>query len=265
MQTRDYEDDGKPVIDHEAAPATNGGGDAKVNLPAPAGAKLVNPFVHFRERNSSGGFIKCDLVKLDHATGTYLRHRGEAKSVLTDEERRGVIINPDELIDTWTKWVNGELAEPRRVYQTRLGQYSPPRDELPDFDERSWPSDRRTGKSKDPWQRAVYLPMKINGEVVAFQATGVAAIGEIGDIVGMYGEADRQGKSPIVDLETRSFTSRQGGLIFVPVFRLRDWGLWGDAPADPVPPIAIPDTPPPAQRQLPPKKRSGDLDDSIPF
>ena len=43
-----------------------------------------------------------------------------------------------------------------------------------------------------------------DGEVCAFSATGQSAIVEIAELVGMYASADRQGKFPIIELDTRN-------------------------------------------------------------
>jgi hypothetical protein len=269
MRTEDYDEGTPPDVNHDTAPATkvNGGGE---NLPAPADTRLVNPFVYFRQRNSiGGGFVRGDIIKLDHTTGAYIRSRGEEKSVLSTDERQRVIINPDEMIDTWTLYKDGEVVE-RLVYRARDGKFAPDRNELSYPDQADWPYDPKTRKNRDPWLRTVYQPMRLaNGETAAFAATGASAISEVGEIVGTYGEADRHGKYPVVDLESRSFPNRYGGTTHVPVFRLKDWEFWEpNMPATPAPPMAIPTQPPAAQsapRQLPPKKRSGDLDDSIPF
>jgi hypothetical protein len=267
MRTEDYDEGTPPDVNQDAEPKANGGGG---NLPAPAGARMVNPFVHFRQRNSTGGgFVRGDIIKLDHTTGAYIRSRGEEKSVLSMEERQRVIINPDEMVDVWMLYRDGEVVE-RLVYRARNHEFSPDRSELSYPNEEDWPYDSKLRKPRDPWMRAVYQPMRLaSGEEVVFMATGVSAINEVAETIGMYGEADRHGKYPVVDLESRSFPNRYGGTTHVPVFRLKDWDFWEPgAPATPAPLMEIPTAPPPAQsaqRQLPPKKRPGDLDDSIPF
>jgi hypothetical protein len=110
------------------------------------------------------------------------------------------------------------------------------------------------------------------GEVVAFKATGGSAIGEIGELVGMYGSADRHGKFPVVALETRNFESQHGSVIYVPVFRLVSWEFWqADMPAPAValvPPPPAPSPPPPVKPAAVTKRKPdtrNDMDDQIPF
>jgi hypothetical protein len=129
--------------------------------------------------------------------------------------------------------------------------------------------DRSGRQRKDPWQRAVYLPMKgADGEVCAFKATGAGAIAEIGELVGMYGSADRRAKLPVIQPDNRSFESQHGSVIYVPVFRLVDWDYWEpDTPAPQVQPVAVPSAPPKPALLTPKQKGSdvSDLDDEIPF
>jgi hypothetical protein len=76
-----------------------------------------------------------------------------------------------------------------------------------------------------------------DGETVAFKATSAGAIGEIGELVGMYGSADRQGLVPAVEIESRNFESRHGTTVWYPVFQPIGWKLWDGEPLPPVQPI----------------------------
>jgi hypothetical protein len=187
------------------------------------------------------------------------------------------VVNVHELTDTWSKYVAGELVD-RKVYRTIDGQMAPERDELGDNNEDAWP--RKNGTPKDPWQRAVYLPMKdSNGDVVAFKATGTSAIAEIAELAGMFASADRKGKLPVVALECRNFESQHGSTIYVPVFRLVDWDYWqADTPAPKVELIPLPSPLPPPENTAPTSPESkvsaksskrgnarSDMDDEIPF
>jgi hypothetical protein len=239
MQMQDFDDAAADESSGEtdakttttAAPAGNSG-TVLANVPAtvPAGGRLVNPFVHFRQRNAGGGFFHGPLIKCDHDSGEFFRARGETKTLIEPGER--FTVNPHEMVDTWTKYVDGQRVE-RKVYRTVEGQFAPERDELGDNDEHKWPLDRNGRKRKDPWQRQVYLPMKgADDEVCAFSATGQGAIAEIGELVGMYGSADRRGKLPVIEIDARSFESQHGSTIYVPIFRLVDWDYWEpDTPA----------------------------------
>jgi hypothetical protein len=266
MNKVSFDDDLDEIEDDTSAvagtvPATT----ATSEVMAPPGHKLVNPFLLFRQLNSGGALFKGDyLVKMDHNTGALLIERGgDIKG--TVEAGARFVANPDLMIDTWTKYGDGKVLD-RRFYRTALGEMAPPRDELPDAD---WEAQ---GKRKDPWGRAVHLPMKDgSGAVCAFKATGMGAIAEIADFVGMYGSANRGGKHPVVEIDKRSFESRHGSKIHVPVFRLVDWTLWEDGrPAPAVQPVAVPLAPPAkptaaAKKTQSSKARDGDLDDAIPF
>jgi hypothetical protein len=237
---------------------------------------MINPFVLFRQRNSSG-FFRGDELKMDHNTGSLLRGRGNNKTLIESGQRR-YIVNPNLMVERWVKFVDGKLAD-EKIYRTAEGKLAPTdRDELGiDLDEHSWPLDRN-GKRKDPWSREVYLPMRgTDGEIVAFKATGKGAIAEIGELVGMYGSADRGGKVPVVEIESRTFKATEhGNTIHVPVFRPVDWELWDGVPTPMTQPVAVPIAPPPktvtakavtakpAARQYQ-QLGGGDLDDEIPF
>jgi hypothetical protein len=245
---------------------------AAATMTAPPGMKLVDPFVLFRQRNSSGGFLKCDRLKMDHNTGAVLRERGNNKTLIEPGQRR-YVVNPNLMIERWVKFIKGELAD-EKIYRTAEGELAPTdREEFGfDLDEHDWPV--VNGKRKDPWSREVYLPMRgADGEVVAFKATGKGAIAEIGELVGMYGNTDRGGKVPVVEIESRSFNTQHDNTIHVPVFRLVDWELWDGVPTPMAQPVAVPIAPPPkavtakaatakpAVRQ----PQSFDLDDEIPY
>jgi hypothetical protein len=257
MQTQDYDDN------------EGNGAAVPTTAPAPTDGRLVNPFTLFRQRNSTGGgFFRGDLIKCDYRSGEWTREHGEERTLIDAAEH--FIVNPHEMVDTWTKRIDGKVID-RQIYRTIDGQFAPERDALGDNDERHWPWDRSGKKRKDPWERAVYLPMKgSDGEVVAFRATGQGAIAEIAELVGMYGSTDRHGKFPVVEPDSRSFESQHGSTIYLPVFRLVDWQFWEpDTPAPSVSPVPLP---PPASVKptatapaKPLSQRGGDMDDEIPF
>jgi len=87
----------------------------------------------------------------------------------------------------------------------------------------------------------------------------------------MCGSADRHGKLPGVELDSRSFETQHGNTIYVPVFRLVDWKIWDGQPTPTAKPVLVPIAPalpakPAAQKvaKAPPPKRN-DMDDVIPF
>jgi len=134
-----------------ALPAT-----VKANGPAAPGEHMVNPFAVFRQRNASGAVLfRGDLIKCVHSSGQWLREHGESQTLIGPDER--FIVNPLELVDTWTKFSDGKLIE-RRVYRTVEFEFAPERKALGDHDERHWEMERNGRKRKDPWSRAVYLP-----------------------------------------------------------------------------------------------------------
>ena len=113
-----------------------------------------------------------------------------------------------------------------------------------------------------------------DGAICAFKATGQGAIGEIGELCGMYGSADRGGRFPVIAPDARSFESQHGSMIHIPVFRLVDWQFWdADTPAPPVPlrpasAVSLPAKPATARLAAPAPApvdaRRSDMDDDIP-
>jgi hypothetical protein len=235
----------------------------------------INPFRLFQQRNaSSASLIHGDVVKCNHQTGEWVRVHNKRETPIGPDER--FIVNPHDMIDSWSKWVGGKRVA-GHTYRTALGEMAPERNELGDTDEEEWPF--KNGQPKDPWARAVYLPLKDSaGEVCTFVATGQGAIGEVGELVGTYAAADRHGKFPVVTLTTRDFENQHGNTVYVPVFRLIDWDFWEpNAPAPDVQPVAVPPPPssPPPSSPSPeskapaksPKRGNArrDMDDEIPF
>jgi hypothetical protein len=249
--------------------ATETGATVPATLPD-AAVKYVNPFAAFRDRNATtGGFLKCDRIKLDHNTGNLLRESGNNKVVIEADKRR-YVVNPQLMIERWVKFAGGKLVD-QKIYRTAEGELAPvDREEFGlDLDPRDWPRDG-SGKQKDPWSREVYLPMKnvADKELVAFKATGKGAISEIGVFVGMYASADRGGKVPVMEIKSRSFVADTGNTVHVPVFfGPIDWVLWDGQPLPPVKPMAVPIAAPttpatPTTKALP---KRGDMDDDLPF
>jgi hypothetical protein len=97
---------------------------------------------------------------------------------------------------------------------------------------------------------------------LCYTGTGKGARKALAQLCGLYSRADRQGKSPVLVLKSRSFTNDSGGTTVWPVFNKPiNWEFFEpDTPAPPVRPIAVNIPPPPS---LP--KPAGDLNDEIPF
>ena len=88
---------------------TTTNGDGGTVVPA---QPLINPFALFRQRNSGGGgFFRGDLLKCDYRTGEWLRVRGENETQVDPDER--FIVNPHEMIDSWTKFIDGKRVAQR--------------------------------------------------------------------------------------------------------------------------------------------------------
>lgn len=229
----------------------------------PPGMKWVNPFAVARDKNATGGgFLRCPAVKMDHRTGALLIERGKDKEKL---ESRRFVCNPTLLVDRWAKWVGGKLVD-ERVYRIADGEIGPAdREEFGlDLDKRQWPRDSR-GEQRDPWSRTVYLPLKTaDGTDLCFQATGKSAIAEIFEFCFQYSSADRHGKVPEVDIDSRSWDGDYG-TIFVPVFRLVGWELWNGQPTPGPKLMLVPIEAPAAPKPKALPSRRDDMDDEIPF
>jgi hypothetical protein len=231
---------------------------------------MVNPLAVFCQRNSTTpALLRVDLLKCNHVTGEWTRARGESATPIKADDQ--FLVNPQELIDTWTKFVGGQFVE-RRVYRAAHFEFAPERAELGDLDETKW--DWSGNKRRDPWLRAGYIPMKVVGdnETLAFRATGAGAIGEVGELVGMYASTARDGKVPVVRLASRSYESTHGNLIYVPVFKLLSWAFWeADTPLPPLPLRAASAVSLPAKvtkaaiAKLVELPQPADIDDKIPF
>ena len=140
-------------------------------------------------------------------------------------------------------------------------------------EECTWPWNKQGTKREDPWKKTTYLRMRNmedDGLVIfgPFADTQRAAIKKF---VAIVRRVDREGKQPVVLLESRSFKNQAGGLTYVPDFKIVGWKDWEpDTPALPLTPIAVPITPPakapPPKLAAPARKRSDpDMDDEIPF
>jgi hypothetical protein len=121
------------------------------------------------------------------------------------------------------------------------------------------------------WRPVVYLPLRSvtdPDDVLCFTGTGKGARRAVAKLCRIYSRpgSDRQGKSPVILLESRSFPNKNGGTTTWPVFKLIGWEFFTPGVSAPQPqPIAIP-IPQPSS-PAPARKRAvgGDLDDEIPF
>ena len=199
--------------------------------------------------------------------------KGETATLIGTDER--FVVNPLELIDTWTKFVGGKLIE-RGTYRTIEFEFAPDREALGDMNEETLGAGSQREKRKDPWSSAVYLPMKAlsDGELVCFKATGQGAIEEIAELCGMYASADRGGKLPVIEPTREELREPHGSMIYVPVFKAGRLGVLGGRRAGATGAVtadqrrattgATVDAKP-HQRPNQPHPARNDMDDEIPF
>ena len=120
--------------------------------------------------------------------------------------------------------VDGKRVD-RQIGRVFDGYVPPAREALDDLDRRCWPLNKR-GEREDPWLETSCLPLRSleDGEMVVFSPLSKTARKALGDFVGVYRRADRNGKFPIVVLKSR----QSGGLTYVPLFEIIGWGFWAD-------------------------------------
>jgi hypothetical protein len=134
MQEKDFDAAAIDESDDTIVAAAGNGGT--VPAAVSVDARFVNPFVLFRQRNSTGGaFFHGPVAKCDHRSGEWMRVRGESETAIDPGERFKV--NPPEMIDTWTKFVDGKRVD-GKVYRTADGEFAPAREELGDLGEHKW-------------------------------------------------------------------------------------------------------------------------------
>jgi hypothetical protein len=233
---------------------------AKADTPAaPPGMKLVDPFAHYAQLEGGEAFFDGDYVKLDQDTGW---NRGQGKTPIgateafvakMHEARQGHIKFPKS---------EGESLE----HRTALIMERPV---LPPCPACGNIVDEHDDKRCD-WRPAVYLPLRSvtdPDDVVCFTGTGKGARRAVAQLCKIYSRpgSDRQGKSPVILLESRSFPNKNGGTTTWPVFKLIGWEFFTPGvPAPQAQPIAIP-IPKPSSPAPARKGAVGDLDDEIPF
>jgi hypothetical protein len=227
--------------------------------------KLVDPFdLYLQHEEGSGAFFDGDFINFNGQTGAWTRG--------PDKEPIGATVmflcNMHEVWLGWIKLVDGKIVD-RRIGRLVDGYQRPPREELDDFEEHSWPRNRRSGEPEDPWHQTTYLPMRCmeDDAPCVYGPFAATALRAIRDFVATYRRVDRGGKFPVVLLESRSFQNQGGGTTYVPVLKIVGWEYWDGTPAPEVEPVPI--KPPSAAKPaaLPPRKAPGrgDMDDEIPF
>ena len=280
MKTEDFEDaetsggNTKPTTDAENGekikPAAGNGGTAPAvphepavpaaeALPAaPPGMKLVDPFAQYAA-SEGDSFFNGDWVLLDQKKGWV---RGQKKEPIGATE--AFVANMREARHGWIKFAKGDGEGVER--RTALIIERP---ELPPCPACGDTTDEHDDKRCD-WRPAVYLPLRSvtdPADVACFSGSGKGARKAVAQLCGICARpgSDRQGKDPVLLLESRSFENTSGGTTTWPILKKIDWEFFVPGqPAPPVTPIAVPIAPPTkaAAKALP---KRGDMDDEIPF
>jgi hypothetical protein len=134
--------------------------------------------------------------------------------------------NLDELMTGWVKWSDGKPVEQIMV-RVAEGRSLPKRAELGDTDPTTWETDS-SGKPRDPWQPASYLPlMDEEGRLFTFATSSRGGLGAIGNLSRLYAWHRRKHSEvyPIVALEVGSYQhqKREYGRIKFPKFKPIGW------------------------------------------
>jgi hypothetical protein len=263
-------DDKIDATTHASVPATT--------ATAPPGMKLVDPFAHYAA-SEGDAFFDGDYVKLDQKLGWIC---GQEKRLIGATETFVAAVH-----DARHGWIRfGENRERRTV----LISEEP---ELPLCSACGGTAqEHEQGKLCD-WQPVVYLPLcsaTNPNDMMCFTGTGKGARKALGQLCGIYRRpgTDRQGKSPVLILNSRSFKNESGGTTAWPVFKIVDWEFFTPGVPAPEPTlVAVPIAPPsspatpklagafgssgPSVRERAPALagagagKGGDLDDEIPF
>jgi hypothetical protein len=248
----------------DTAAATNSNVPATTKtaaLAAPPGHRLVDPLAHFAQQEG-GLFFDGDFIQFSGQTGAWTRNKEPISPTVP------FLCNLREIAVGWVKFGDGKIVD-RHVGRVVDGYQRQPRDALPDRDERNWLT--RNGVREDPWKSVTYLPMRSSedGRSVAYGPWSDSGRRAIAAFVGVCQRTDRGRKDPLVLLESRSFRSQHGSVLYAPEFKIIGWDFWNGEPAPPILPIAVPLAPPTTEtKALPanPGKGNGvDLDDEIPF
>ncbi len=191
--------------------------------------------------------------------------RGQKKEPIGATEP--FVANMHEARHGWIKFAKGDGEGVR--HHTMLVMECP---QLPPCPVCGDTADEHSDKRCD-WRPVVYLPLRSvadAGDVVCFTGTGKGARKAVAQLCGVYARpgADRQGKDPVILLESRSFENNSGGTTTWPIFKLVGWDYFvpGQA-APPVQPVAVPLAPPtkPGAKALPKRGELDDMGDEVPF
>jgi hypothetical protein len=222
-----------------------------------------------------------DLVgmPLKFVKGTWYSGKGDSSEEISAEEE--FVVDPFSYTEVWIKWVNKKPV--LKIGGRRIdGFTAPPRNVLPDQDERLWP----VGKNgpEDPWQLSQMILLRDeSGGLYTFSTAsygGGKAIGEVLDAYATEQRKARTGKMPKVVLSSRDRISADYGKIPEPVFKIVGQEEFGEGRTPPADPArgnnarqAIADLSRPEPKLITAQGTAqgskalvrGDLDDEIPF
>ncbi len=138
-----------------------------------------------------------------------------------------------DLVQTgWVKWLDNLVV--RRIMGLVAESFVPPaRATLDDIEENNWPIDNK-GKSRDPWQFQMVLPITRldTDETLNFTTGSKGGLGAINKLIRTYGSrlARGGGGLPIVELRSDFYKHREYGKIFFPAFLITSWTDNGGKP-----------------------------------
>ena len=129
----------------------------------------------------------------------------------------------------WIKFIDGKRVG-YKPYRVALKEQPPPREELDDLDESSWP--KRDGKPNDPWVFQYLLPLENleTGEVVIFTTSTVGGRIGVSELAGAYAhqkiakrKADQPSGQPIIRLSWKEMPTKYGTKRPRPHFEIVGW------------------------------------------
>jgi hypothetical protein len=224
----------------------------------PPATKLVDPFAHYAA-SEDGDFFDGDYARLDQKLGWI---RGQEKRPISATETFVAAVH--DARHGWIRFAKSEGESVER--QSELIMEKPVLPLCPvcggtaqEHDDNPKRCDRRP---------VVYLPLRSNtgpDDAMCFTGTGKGARKALGQLCGKYygrPSADRQGKSPVLLLNSRSFENGSGGTTAWPVFKIVGWEYFTPGVPAPEPTlVAVPITPAATAKLAAPR----DMDDEIPF
>lgn len=166
-----------------------------------------------------------DGLTHDGKTGAWKWGYGK-KGVRFDHTKDSFIFNLPNAVEGWRKWADGRVVY-GAMEMLCSGKRLPDRNELGDTDDSRW--EIVSGKPKDPWERFIACPIRIDGTEQVNHIFIKSFWGRIKfmDLLKDYAREGRKymGKLPVVNLgnETRSVKDSKTETFEVGTFELVDW------------------------------------------